>query len=561
MNETGGAAILGSYTWSQDSILWQSLSDDVALKLAVDNVDMLHKDIDIRPFYKGGKTKHWCNDLYSHGAFVLFTPYQELYIKEALKQSVGNVHFIGEHTSSAHGWIEGSILSALRIALVIQEEFFDVAIIGGGPIGLATAINLANRNSALRIVVIDQSHIGNSEGSSGSSDTRQFRQMYDEQYLAELAMTASNFWGQLELDANLTKGTLLNTDQGYLFFGDHEMGETTEGDLKDIEQNCQTLSMGCQMLDSADLQRRFPFFHIPPTYKGVFHQNSGYINVTALMNALEKLAMKKNIMIRTGETFLELDQSIPETASYVRLFTDRGSLNAMKVIFAPGPFARNVSEKLGFTLHMTMWELPTIYFPLRITNYTIPTWFAFGGDKQSLFYGFSKESSDRPGYVKISPDFITDMSNPLIYPNDRKNAPDQRLINKTKDWVRTHVQLVDPDSPEVAPSTCLATFLPDNGFLIDYLPDTIRYHNKLIMYAAGWGMKFVPLWADVLAELALNPQSSKYAKYKDKFSFQPGRWSPNNVVPSSARHITMPNKMLLAFSTLCVILMIMLFAN
>lgn len=563
LNDTGGAALIGSYTWSQDSILWQSLSDEVALKLAVDNLDTLHKDIDIRPYYCDGTTKHWCDDLYAHGAFALFTPDQELHIKHGLRQSVGNVHFIGEHTSTAHGWIEGSILSALRIALIIQEEYFDVAIIGSGPIGLATAINLASRNSSLRIIVIDQSYIGNSEGSSGSSDTRQFRQMYDEQYLAELAHMSVQFWKDLETNASLPEGSLLNTDQGYLFFGDPDEGETTEGDLKNIEQNCIKLSMDCLMLNGTDLQRRFPFFHVPPSYQGVFHQNSGYINVTALMNALQQLANKKNIMIRTGETFLGLDQSIAESASYVRLFTDRGSLNATKVIFAPGPFARNVSEKLGFILHMTIWELPVLYFQLRITNSTIPTWFAFGGDKQSLYYGFSKESSDRPGYVKISPDFITDMSNPLIYPNQRKNVVDPQLIQRTKDWVSLHVQMVDSESYQNAPSTCLATFLPDNGFLIDYLPSRIRYHDKLIMYAAGWGMKFVPLWADVLAEITLDPNSPKYVKYMAKFSFDiDGRYSYNNTVPpSSAHHLTMIDNLLFLFSMLNVIFVIKVRTN
>lgn len=566
ISNIGGAAIIGSYTWSQDSILWQSIADDVALRLAIDNVDTLHKDLDIRPYYDGGVIKHWCIDPYSHGAFVLFTPYQELNIKDVLSRSVGNVHFIGEHTSSAHGWIEGSILSALRAALIIQEEYFDVAIIGGGPIGLATAINLANRNSSLRIVVIEQSDIGNSLGSSGASDTRQFRQMYDEQYLAELAQISVGFWKKLEQDANLPEGTLLNTDQGYLFFGDKETGETTEGDLKDIQENCQKLNMSCQLLNAGDLQRRYPFFHIPSTYTGIYHQGSGYINVTALMNALERVAKQKNIMIRTNESFLNFDQSVPEIAPYVRIITDRGSLNASKVIFAPGPFARNISEKLGFVLNMTMWELPTIYFRLRITNYSIPTWFAFGGSEQSLYYGFSQESSDRQGYVKISPDFITDMSKPLIYPKDRSGVPDPSLISQTVQWVTDHVQFVDATSYEPASSTCLATFVPDNGFIIDYLPSEIRYHDKVIMYAAGWGMKFVPLWADILAELYFNRQPSKYATYMPKFSFNiPGRWSYNHSGPTppspSASHLATINKELFIFLLLSVVITKLTFAN
>ena len=552
-NDDRGGVIIGSYTWSQDSIRWQTLSDDIAFQRVLDDLNTFHQT-DSRPYFIGGKTQHWCNDVHTRGAFVFFTPYQEFYVKDTLKRSVGNVHFIGEHTSSAHGWIEGSILSALRAALVIQEEYFDVVIVGGGPVGLATAINLANRNASLRIVVVEQSHVGNSEGSSGSSDTRQFRQMYNEQYLGELAIMATYFWKQLEFDAELTKGTLLNTDEGYLFFGDQEMDVTTEGDLRELERSCRTLSIDCQLMNSTDLRRRYPAFRVPSGHMGIFHPDGGYVNVTALMRTLEKLAKEKNILVRTDEAFLGLDQSVPDTASYVRLFTDRGSLNASKVIFAPGPYARNVSEKLGFILNTTLWELPTIYFQLRRNDVNVPTWFAFGGDKQSLYYGFSLESTDRPGYMKISPDFISDMDHPLIYPNERKYIPDQQLINRTIDWVRENVQIADPESYQVAPRTCLATFLSDNGFLIDYLPNRTRYHEKLIMYAAGWGMKFVPLWADMLAELVLHPNASKYAKYMPHFSFAlPNRWAMYETSSNNILNSPLAMKLLILLAIVCII--------
>ncbi|CAF2140727.1 unnamed protein product [Rotaria magnacalcarata] len=558
----GGAAIIGSYTWSQDAIVWQSLSDNVSINTVLSNLNSIYSTPNVPSFSDGGKVKHWCDDPWSHGAFVLFTPYQELHLKRSLRDPVGSIYFIGEHTSSAHAWIEGGILSALEAALKIQEEYFDVAIVGGGPIGLATAINLAKRNGTLKIVVIEQNELGNSEGSSGSSDTRQFRQMYSERYLAELAIKATEFWKQLEVDANLKNGTLLNTDDGYLFFGDPGTGGTTEGDINNIEIMCRALSMGCEFLNSSDLDHRYPFFSRKPTYKGIFHPKSGYINVTALLHALKDLAVQKNITIRTNEAFLELDPTVSEKENHVRLFTNRGSLNASKVVFATGPFSREVSESLGFILNMTIWELPTLYFPLKSTNETIPTWFVFGGDKQSLYYGFSLKSSDRPGYVKISPDFIQDFSKPLLYPKDRKNTTDPWLIQKTIDWVANNIPSVDHFSYQIGNFTCLATFLSDDGFIISYLPKEIRYHDKLIMYAGGWGMKFVPLWADIISDLVSNPESTKYAPYLPELSFNVShRWSPiNNSTPPISESVSIATNKQLILSFLLIYVLIVMFS-
>jgi glycine/D-amino acid oxidase-like deaminating enzyme len=536
-----GAAMLASYTWSQDALQWQSIPDDVALQIALENMNRLHRQ-EVISYYIGGVTKHWCNDIYSHGAYALFTPFQEQDIKGILALSVKNVvHFIGEHTSSLHKWIEGATLSALRVMMEIQEESFDVAIIGGGPVGLLTAIQLARENTSMNIVIVEQFTIGNSYGSS-HDNVRQFRQPHSEEYLAKLATISFGKWRELENGFNLPVNSLLNTTNGFLYFGNGQTSpDTVEGNLNKIDQNCIELKMNCEILNGTQLRDRFRFFSTSAIVdRGIFHRDSGYIDTARLLSVLRTTieTQYKNILIRENESFLDLDQTVLDRPNdYVRLRTNRGSLQAKRVVFVPGPYAKNISNTLGFDLNITMWELPTLYFRLNSPTYEAPTWFYSGENKQSLFNGYPIEATDRPGFMKISPEFIEFPNDVLIYPKDRQGSKIdfEYFIQQTSEWIARYATYVDPNVYEYDnTSTCLATFVPDNGFIIDRLPSNIKYNSKIVMYAAGWGMKFAPVFAEILTDFVLGTEStSPYAEYLPNFSLNiPGRIiNPQTTIP------------------------------
>lgn len=520
-NQTSGGTILASYTVGINSVVWQSLSDSDVIDLALKQVIELHRSSrNIRDYFQGGKVQHWCRDPHSHGAFTTFNPFQETMLFDRLQASVSNIHFIGEHTSLIHGWIEGAIVSALRGALSItaqESTLFDVVIVGGNPVGLTTAVLLSLKQPSLRIAIVEQGTILDLDVHANTYDRQPFRQVFAQEYLAELANASFPLWRQLEQLANLSYGSVLNTDDGYLVIGDMETNRSTvEGNFLSMKRTCEKLQMHCEYLNSTQLQTRYGTFRFPQGYEGIFHNQSGYINVTMLMISLLRLVNQNpNISIRQNEEFLSLQLLDNKT----QLVTDRGILYASgKVLFIPGPYAKNISKILNLNLNIKLWELPTYYFRSLPTLTRLPNWLSLGDHHQdSLFSGFSIDPTS--DYIIVKPNFIQNTSNALSHPSQQTNTVDPVLTAKVIDWVyRSLGASVNLSDYYADNRTYLTSFLSDSEYLLDYVPQT---NQRVLMQAAGLETNFAPIWADILSRMILSDRilTSRYAKYMDYFSF------------------------------------------
>ncbi|KAF6720814.1 L-amino-acid oxidase [Oryzias melastigma] len=118
---TAAGALLASYTCSDDSTLFQGMSDEELMVVVLEDLVRIHGQ-EIKPLWTGGLVKKWGLDPYSLGAFALFTPYQQGQYAQELFRSEGRVHFAGEHTATPHGWIETAVKSALRAAKNINSK-------------------------------------------------------------------------------------------------------------------------------------------------------------------------------------------------------------------------------------------------------------------------------------------------------------------------------------------------------------------------------------------------------------------------------------------------------
>lgn len=116
----GPGVILGSYTWDDDAIPWDSLDDDDRFQFVLRNLARIHGDEVYRDF-QGGASHSWIRYPYSAGAFTVLRPEQIKEVFPHIATPEGRVHFAGEHASTAHAWIQGAIESGIRVADEVND--------------------------------------------------------------------------------------------------------------------------------------------------------------------------------------------------------------------------------------------------------------------------------------------------------------------------------------------------------------------------------------------------------------------------------------------------------
>ena len=229
------------------------------------------------------------------------------------------------------------MISALRSVVQITHDSYDIAIVGGGPIGLAAALFCAKQGKS--VVVLEKSTFKNGLGSSNGA-TRQFREMYAEKLLAQFATDAVGFWKDLEK----WSGKKLLYQDGYLFFGNASTGKTTEEDFNSIKKVCDELKLDCESISNYQLESEFYFNNTPGDWIGLFQQASGQIDVQQTLAALIQLAEENDVDLVDN---VDIDGIQFEYGSINLNFNDN-SVKANKTILAPGPYANELFELLGF---------------------------------------------------------------------------------------------------------------------------------------------------------------------------------------------------------------------
>lgn len=374
----------------------------------------------------------------------------------------------------------------------MQNKEYEVVIIGGGAMGLATAFHLNKRK--VKTLVLEQFTFKNQLGSSAGV-SRQFRIPYPDTYMVQMALDSEPYWDELQ---SYTEKKLMEK-VGTLWFGDPTV-HSTEGNIAEAEKALQELNVPYESLTSKEIEQRFHFKNLPEEYTGLFQKDGASIDFRATIQTLYELALKSE--------YITLEEEAPvidikDVNDGFQITTPNGVSYAKKIVLTPGPYMNSATNLLGFDVKATYWNMSSAYFKKTDPDIQYPTWFVFQnaeGENGNQFYGFPEVDWDHPGYIRTAPDFVI---NPLKEPNERILIPNEQELAYTSQWIENHMTGMDP-KPYYT-STCLVALssIPNKELIIDFAPNYVSNHENIVIYATGWAAKFTPFLGKILADLAM----------------------------------------------------------
>lgn len=374
-----------------------------------------------------------------------------------------------------------------------NHDYFDVIVIGGGAMGLATAWETGKRKA--RTLVLEQFDFLNEQGSSAGV-SRQFRIPYPEEYMVQMALNAIPYWDELQ---SFTNERLLDK-VGTLWFGDPTV-HSTEGNIAKAKEALDALKVPYTNLSVQEIEEQYHFRNLPENYIGLFQKDGASINFKATIKTLlERCIADPNVDLKDHAKVV----NIIEDGDIFEVVTPERRYFAKKIVIVPGPYINDVIHLLKFQVEATYWNMSSAYFKKTTPEVQYPTWFVFqkpAGESGNQFYGFPEVDWDHPEYIRVAPDFVM---KPLDNPDERTFEPNAEELKFTSEWVENH--MTGLESTPYFTSTCLVALssIPNKELIIDFAPDYVPNHKNIVVYTTGWAAKFTPYLGKILSDLALD---------------------------------------------------------
>lgn len=361
-------------------------------------------------------------------------------------------------------------------------EHFDVIVMGLGAMGSAACCALSRRG--LSTLGIEQFAIGHDRGSS-HGDTRVIRKAYfeDPRYVP-MAQRAFTLWHELE---NATGEKLVHLT-GCLNLGPAEH-ECVRGARQSAEQH----GLPFEMLDAAEVCRRWPGF-VPNEHDvGVFEADAGYLRPELCIDAMIRLAKSHGCCVETERRVIGWRRD----GEHLLVETDADTWQCHHLVICAGPWLPVVARELNLPLRVER-QVQTWFAPARPELFSVgrfPVFIHFLADR--AYYGIP--ASHRP-WVKIARHH-----GGIITTADEV---DRSISAADEADIRSYIQrhLPEASGPLMEGKVCLYTNTPDDHFIVDRHPD---HANVLIAGGfSGHGFKFAPVIGQMLAEMVTDGRSS-----------------------------------------------------
>jgi sarcosine oxidase len=350
--------------------------------------------------------------------------------------------------------------------------------------GSAAAHHLARRGR--RVLGLERFTPAHDRGSSHGG-SRIIRQAYfEDPAYVPLVLRAYELWRELERAA----GADLLLITGGLMIGAPE-SEVVAGSLRSARQ----WGLEHEVLDAAELHRRFPAFAPTPGTVALYEGQAGVVRPEAAVAAHLRLAADAGAELRFSEPAVAWELDRP--GGGVTVTTGSGAVRADRLVVCPGAWAPELLSELGVPFaverQVQFWFEPTggvdPFLPGRQ-----PIW-AWDGDGDGTPYGVP--ALDGPeGGVKVA-----------WFRRGRPCTADTLDRDVSAAEVEAITEALRHRVPPLAGRflravPCMYTNTPDQHFVVAAHP----LHPQVVVACgfSGHGFKFAPVIGEILADLAID---------------------------------------------------------
>ena len=363
-----------------------------------------------------------------------------------------------------------------------MKSDFEYIVAGLGGLGSAAAYWLSRR-AGKEVLGLEQFPLGHPHGES-QDHSRIIRLSYHTPFYVRLAKQAYHAWALLEQDSG--QKLILKTGGLDLWPPNSIIS------MKDYTESLQKENVDFEIIDAAEIMRRFPQFRLQNDITGLY-QSEGGIAPAARCNAEHQRMAREH-----GATLLENRpiESISSEEKRCIVRTKDETYSCRKLVIAGGPWSNRMIAQFGMELPLTVTQEQVNYFAAqKLDSFQpdrFPIWIWMD---DPCFYGF-------PVYGENAVKVAQDVGGKEVSTETRTYDPDPEALQQ----VETFLQKFIPDAvgPVLYTKSCLYTLTPDRDFVIDQIPE---HPDCLIAIGAGHAFKFASLIGKILSELAIDGET------------------------------------------------------
>ncbi len=366
----------------------------------------------------------------------------------------------------------------------MSQHSYDVIVAGVGAMGSAACWHLAKRG--LKVLGLERFDLGHTMGSSHGL-TRIIRLAYFEgSHYVPIVKRAHELWRETGEQAGLK---LLHVT------GSLDLAPKGGGPVESSLQSCLDHGLPHEVLEGAEVTRRFPAFQLPAGHHALWQPDGGFVASEKAIYAHVGLAQSHGAEIRTNEPLLDWT---PTAQGGVVVRTERGTYSAGQLVITSGAWiadavpaltqrVRTVKQAIGWFTTRRPELFREDVFPVFMLNV-----------EEGDFYGFPLY--EHPGFKLGGPHFGREPMDP----REPDRTPSAHQVSLIRECLARYIP--DAAGEPLTLKGCVYTVSPDEDFIVDQVPGVPQ--AVFASACSGHGFKFASAIGEILADLSTKGQSA-----------------------------------------------------